>query len=121
MTESLMQQIQEAMNGGKMRAMRAKKAVKAVRKPTAGVVRKPAAAKPKRRVVPRMPKKFMGGFFAAFNNIVAGADGADGADKKKAMAAMPPAGTTMPQLSHFYIKGIQNLVHCLHYHLSVSV
>ena len=86
MTESLMQQIQEAMNGGKKRAMRVKKAAKAVRKPTgaAGVVRKPAVAKPKRRVVRRTPMKFMGGFFAELNNMVA-AEG-DAADRKKAMS-----------------------------------
>ena len=90
MTESLMQQIQEAMNGGKMRAkrvMRAKKAAKAA------PVRKPAAAKPKRRVDRRTPMKFMGGFFAELNNMVA--EGGAAADKKKAMvdmAAMPPAG-----------------------------
>jgi hypothetical protein len=105
MTESLMQQIQEAMNGGKKRVKRVKrvkKAAKAVRKPT-GVVRKAAAAKPKRRVVRRTPMKFMGGFFAELNNMVTAEGGAgDGADKKKAMAAMaamaamPPVGTTGP-------------------------
>ena len=89
MTESLMQQIQEAMNGGKKPAKRVKKAAKAVRKPTgaAGVVRKPAVAKPKRRVVRRTPMKFMGGFFAELNNMVAAeGDAADNADRKKAMS-----------------------------------
>lgn len=95
MTESLMQQIQEAMNGGKMRAKRVKKAAKAVRK--ASPVRKPAAAKPKRRVVRRTPMKFMGGFFAELNNMVAGAEGG-ASDKKKAgmPADMPPVDTTGP-------------------------
>ena len=93
MTESLMQQIQEAMNGGKMRAKRVMRAKKAAKAAKAAPVRKPAAAKPKRRVVRRTPMKFMGGFFAELNNMVA--EGGAAADKKKAMVDMadrPPAG-----------------------------